>query len=197
MRRHRTSVPRLSTAPGYTLVEVVVAMLISCVMMTAVMGVAVTAKQGGGQQAHRMMFNQGIAQLSAQVKEYVTACGCSAATGGTCPSPGCADPGISGPNTGPGITGVNQWYLQDTSVNPGIYDFDGPPNAGGVARATWALSCGDHYITGIVPALEVPPYQGYIHYQVGWPTLGTCSVPGVPGKNDMPVVQYTAVWTEP
>jgi len=195
MRRHAPHDPLASPAHGYTLVEVVVAMLISCVMVTAVMGVAVTAKQGGGQQAHRMMFNQGIAQLSAQVKEYVTACGCNASTG-VCPSPGCADPGISGPNTGPGITGVNQWYLQDTSVNPGIYDLDGPPNGGGVARTTWALACGDHYITGIVPALEVPPYYGYIHYQVGWPSLGSCTV-GVPAMNDMPVVQYTAVWTEP
>jgi hypothetical protein len=167
-------------------------MLISCVMVTAVMGVAVTAKQGGGQQAHRMMYDQGIAQLSAQVKEYVTACGCNASTG-VCPSPGCADPGINGPNTGPGITGVNQWYLQDTSL--GIYDFNGPPNSG-TPQTVWALTCGDHYVIGIVPAMEVAPYYGYIHYQVGWPTLGACTV-GVPGANDMPVVQYTAVWQEP
>ena len=205
MRRHRTRLRPIRIGfAGYSLVEVVVAMLISCVMLTAVMGVAVTAKQGGGKSMHRLAFDQGISQLSAELKSYVTACGCRADTG-ACPGGGlCDDPGINGPNTN--RAGVAQWYI------------NGAPGAGttgklidtynGSAGAdVWALACGDHVITGLFPpppsplALESAPYGGSIKYTVGWPDInaagvGSCAV-GLPGINDAPTIKFMANWSEP
>ena len=193
MRRQRPiHRPSLKGSAGYSLVEVVVAMLISCIMVTAVMSVAITAKQGGAKAMHRMMFDQGMAQLSAEVKEYVTACGCNACTG-NCPSPACADPGIQGPNTNNG--GAAQWYI------------DGAPGAGATGKLSdsqgpvWALASGTHKITGLFPtspasaALEAAPYGGFIKYDVTWPA--GCPGTGVPGINDAPVVSFAANWSEP
>jgi prepilin-type N-terminal cleavage/methylation domain-containing protein len=196
MHRPIEPVPRIGSA-GYTMVEVIVAMLISCVMMTAVMGVALTAKEGSAEQMHQLMFNQGVAQLSAVVKQYVSACGCNAITGScVTPTNGCdgTTDGIYGPNTS--VSGVNQWYL--AGADGSVVD---AATLGGAGRSIWPLACGDHYITGIVPSLEGAPYNGYIKISVGWPTVGACTVgvgdDGIPGKDDVPTVTFTANWSEP
>ena len=198
MRRQRPCKrpPHIGSA-GYSLVEVVVAMLISVVMVTAVMSVAVTAKQGSAKAMHHMMMDQGVAQVSAMVKQYVTACGCNACTG-VCPSPQCADPGISGPNTAPGVTGANQWYFSGSKITD--WTKVPPPSGTGVPQAVWPLASGDHYLTGVVPSLEAAPYIGYIKYSVGWPNIGgACTVGngGIPGVSDAPEVKFMANWSEP
>lgn len=177
-------------ASGYSLVEVVVAMLISCIMVTAVMGVAVTSKQGSAKTMHRMLFNQGIAQLSAEVKQYVTGCGCIKSTG-ACPAPQCTT--ILGPNTN--NAGVATWYLNG-APGPGatgrLIDSQGP---------VWALACGVHTITGVFPtapasaALEAPPYNGTIQYTVSYP-IGGCTA-SAPSAVDVPRIDFAANWTEP
>ncbi len=158
-------------------------MLISAIMVTAVMGVAITAKQGGGKDQRRMMFNQGIAQLSAQLKAYVTACGCNP-TGGACPAPACTM--ILGPNRFSNA-GVATWYLN--SSNPALNPVK--DSMGNV----YALTCGAHTVTGVVPALEAPPYNGAITYTVAWPG-GVCPNP-LPPVGSAPQVTFTANWTEP
>ena len=193
-----TSAPtrlRLSSpgSTGYSLVEVIVAMLISCIMVTAVMGVAVTGKQGTGKGMRRMMFDQGIAQVSAEVKQYVTACGCTKNAGAACPAPACTQ--VLGPNTN--NAGVATWYISGApgAVPPGTIVDAGV--VGGATRNTWALSCGPHYITGVMNGgavdLEANPYQGYILYTVNYPS--GCA--GIPLVNDTPSITYTANWTEP
>jgi Tfp pilus assembly protein PilV len=177
----------LSGSAGYSLVEVIVAMLISCIMVTAVMGVAVTSKQGGAKAMHRMMFNQGIAQLSAEVKQYVTACGCIKSTG-VCPAPDCTQ--ILGPNTN--AAGVATWYIN------GAAGATASGLAGTITDSqlnVWALSCGNHTITGVVPTLEAAPYLGSITYNVTYPIGGCNGNP--PTATDVPTVTYTASWTEP
>ncbi|HEX4048634.1 MAG TPA: prepilin-type N-terminal cleavage/methylation domain-containing protein [Elusimicrobiota bacterium] len=179
MERRQRLAP--SARAGYTLVEVIVAMLISCIMVTAVMGVAVTSKEGSGKAMHHLMFNQGIAQLSAEVKQYVTACGCTKA--GACPAPNCTE--VLGPNTN--NAGVGTWYL------------NGAPGAAGnlvdSMGNVWALACGAHTITGVVPTLEAAPYNGSITYTVSYPVSGTCA--GTPTATDAPAVSFAANWTEP
>jgi Tfp pilus assembly protein PilV len=183
-RRRSVLVPPGSA--GYSLVEVIVAMLISCIMVTAVMGVAVTSKQGSGKSMHRMMFDQGIAQLSAEVKQYVTACGCLKSTG-SCPAPNCTM--ILGPNTN--NAGVATWYLNGASGSTAS-------GSAGVMTDTqgnvWALACGNHTITGVVPTLEAAPYNGSITYNVTY--SGGCSA-NPPTSTDVPTVTYSANWTEP
>lgn len=170
---------------GYSLVELVIAMLISCLMITAVMGVAVTSKRGGVKGMHRLMFNQGISQLSAQVKQYVTACGCSPATG-VCDPVGCAIPGNLGPNAF--RSGAATWNLTGGALR----DFAGPP-PNGAPQDVYAMKCGSHYVTGVVPTLEAAPYNGYIRYDVSWP--GGC--PASVGATDTPMVTFSANWDDP
>ncbi|MFI5360459.1 MAG: prepilin-type N-terminal cleavage/methylation domain-containing protein [Elusimicrobiota bacterium] len=178
---------------GYTLVEVMIAMLISAVMVTAVMGAAMTASQSGGTAMHKLLFNQVTAQLSAQVKGYVTACGCLKSTG-FCPSPQCADPGINGPNTA--NAGAAQWYMNGADGN--IIDSASAPNNGvaGAPQDVWALSCGTHhFITHNPPTtLEAPPYDGYVEYWVTFP--GGCT-PNIPANTDAPSISFQASWVEP
>ena len=169
---------------GYSLVEVIVAMLITCVMVTAVMGVAVTSKQGSVKGTHHQMFDQGIAQISAELKGYVTACGCD--KGGTCPAPNCSM--VLGPNINQ--PGVASWYMNG-AVGPTGNIVD---SAGNV----WALKCGVHTLTGVLngiaPNLEAAPYNGNITYTVTWPG-GSCA--GIPSANDSPTIAFAANWTEP
>ena len=182
-RHPRPSSSRLGGAAGYTLVEVIVAMLISCVMVTAVMGVAITAKQSTGENMRRLQADQGIAQLSGQLKGYVTACGCNPQTG-SCPAPACTT--ILGPNTA--NAGAATWYLNsDNPAQNSIRDSVGDK---------YALMCGNHVITGLVPAIEAAPYNGGIRYSVWWPP-GAPNCPALPGPTGAPIVTFSANWTEP
>jgi len=177
---------RRAGSSGFSLVEVMVAMLIGSVMVTAVLGVSVTARTGGAKSTHRQMFDQGIAQVSAELKEYVTACGCKKSNG-DCSSPAGGCTLLSGPNTN--NAGIATWYL------------NGAAGAGGNMTDSqgnvWALACGVHTITGVVPTLEAAPFNGRISYNVvGWPGAGACTA-SAPGTNDTPQIQFTASWTEP
>ena len=128
---------------GFTLVELIVAMLISCTMITAVMGVAVTSKQGGGKSMRHVMFDQGIAQLSAEVKQYVTACGCTKNSGTACPTPNCTM--ILGPNTNSGRREHLEHQRKAAGAVAGVPITDAAALRG---TNTWALSCGNHVIYG-------------------------------------------------
>lgn len=57
---------------GFTLAEVVVSMLIAAVMVTAVMGVAISNKAGGIVQDHRLVATPIAQQLLLKLKNYVT-----------------------------------------------------------------------------------------------------------------------------
>jgi prepilin-type N-terminal cleavage/methylation domain-containing protein len=186
----RTSPSRKRPA-GFTLVEVIVAMLISCVMITAVMGVAITGvRSGGPKNMRRILADQAISQLSGQLKAYVTACGCSPNTG-VCPVAPCttSGTGLDGPNSS--NVGVGTWYL---SGAPGA-------EVGGVATTIvdsqgatkWALTTGVHTLSNVLPAIEAAPYSGHISYTVTW----AAGVGAIPGPTDVPSVTFNATWTEP
>jgi len=168
---------------GFSLVEVMVAMLIGSVMVTAVLGVAVTATQGSAHSSHRQAFNQGIAQISGELKNYVTACGCIKTTG-ACPAGPCTM--IQGPNAS---NGTNRWSLnQAPGPGPGGTITDSLGNV-------WALTCGTHVLSGIVPSMENATYGGSISYTVSWP-VGGCNAT-VPTATDVPTISFAANWTEP
>jgi hypothetical protein len=149
------------------------------------LGVAATSKQGTVKSNHRTAYNQAISQISAQLKNYVTACGCD--KGGACPAPNCTM--ISGPNSNATGT-VASWYMNGSPGPSGnIVD-----SAGNV----WALKCGVHTLTNLVsagtPNLEAAPYGGTMSYTVTWPG-GSCA--GIPSMTDAPAISFTANWTEP
>jgi prepilin-type N-terminal cleavage/methylation domain-containing protein len=173
---------RRAGSPGYSLVEVMVAMLIASVMVTAVLGVAVTATKGDTKSSHRQLMNGALTQLSAQLKNYQTACGCYKSNGDCTSSGGCTE--ILGPNSN--NAGAATWSLNGA-----------PGPAGNLADTSfgnsWALACGVHNVTGLVPALEAAPYSATVSYTVTWPT---CSA-AVPALNESPSISFNTNWTEP
>jgi prepilin-type N-terminal cleavage/methylation domain-containing protein len=56
---------------GYTLVEVMVAMLLTSIMVTAVFSVTLTAKTGGAKGERKLMASAGASQVAAQLKNFV------------------------------------------------------------------------------------------------------------------------------
>jgi prepilin-type N-terminal cleavage/methylation domain-containing protein len=184
---HQRPRRRFRAAPGpagYTLVEVVVAMLISCVMVTAVMGVAITAKQSTVHNARRLQTDQAISELSGLLKNFVTACGCNPSSGSCTGASPTACTMITGPNTA--NAGVATWYLNNYPGAAGLPIVDSLGN-------TYALKCGTHKLSNVLPAIEAAPFNGNISYTVSWP--GGC--PNLPGPTGTPTVAFNAYWTEP
>jgi prepilin-type N-terminal cleavage/methylation domain-containing protein len=182
---------------GYTLVEVVVAMLISAIMVTAMFGVAISQKVGTTSADHRLLADQAMRQVSSQLRGYVTGCGCSAASG-TCAAPGCTM--IAGPNAANGA-GVASWSYNAPSA--GIVDnwtsggacpaaVLGSCPGTGSGNSVWALANGAHVLSGVLPAwFEAAPYCARACYVVN-------TVQSI-GPNSMPVQSavVSVNWAEP
>lgn len=153
-------------------------MLISSIMVTAMFGVALTAKQSTGKNDRQLLAAQAARQLTSRLKGFVTACGCNPSSG-SCAA--CATSSLTGPNTA--NAGVATWSI----------------NGGGVtdSRGTvYALACGTHILTGsaiIPPNLQDPAFGAYVQYVVTYP--GGC--PGTVGATSAPQVDVTVNWTEP
>ena len=99
-RRHRrteaTEAPR--GEKGYTLVEVMVAMLLTSIMVTSVFSVALTVKTGGSKGERKIKAAAGARQIAAQLKNYVT----GDPTTTTIPGPG---------------SGLNSWSMDSGGVD--------------------------------------------------------------------------------
>ena len=86
---------------GYTLVEVMVAMLLTSIMVTSVFSVALTVKTGGNKGERKIKAAAGARQVAAQLKNYVT-----------------GDPNntvINGPGTGSNKWSMDGGVVDDTS----------------------------------------------------------------------------------
>lgn len=166
--------PRISGRTGYTLVEVVVAVLLTSIMVTAVFSVALTSKQGNVKTEHKMIASQATRRLSAALRNFVTGCDCDTATG-ICDMTSCT---FLGPTPRPDRF---SWCLNDPTN--GIFDDRGD---------VWALTDGLHRVTGVgmLPAwFQAAPYNARIEYTVDNSAL----VEGRPVSQ----VNITVVWTEP
>lgn len=171
---------------GFTLVELVVAILLAGVIAAAVFSVALTSQTGGGGKAGRkLMAAMATKQVTTQLGRYVSGC-CSIVTGS------CSNCGsVSGPNA---CAGADSWSMTnpcaDSASAAGVVDT-------GPAPAAYALSVGKHVLTGVLPAsLEGAPYNARVSYTVtaanpisncGW-TGNTCYAPAI---------SVSADWTEP
>jgi type II secretory pathway pseudopilin PulG len=169
-RRHR----RIRGQAGYTLVEVVVAVLLTSIMVTSVFSVALTSKQGGGKSDRKLVAAQAAKTVTSQLRNFVTGCDCDADTG-VCVAASCT---VQGPTP---RAGVGSWYFNDPANN--VFDDRGD---------VWALTSGRHVITGtgVLPAwFLAAPYSGSVQYTVD----NSVVVNGRP----MPRVSLDVVWTEP
>lgn len=177
---------------GYTLVEVIMSILLTSVLVSAVFSVALSAKSGGGKADRKLLGAQAVAAMTDALKGYVT--GDSNNTM------------VNGPNFHyRGNHTVNTWHIH----NPGIQEDHsctvvtspsygaGAPTVGGV-QDVYALSTGDHCLVCVASSaggadsacflpklLRDPPYNGSIFYTVS------------AGPNGAPRVQAGVWWTEP
>jgi len=162
---------------GYTLIEVIVAMLISCIMVTAMFSVALTTKQGTGKSDRHLIAAQAARQVTSQLRGFVTGCACDPVSG-VCSAAANDCTMMPGPNTS--RVGVATWYFQSPGGIP-ISDSMGD---------VWALASGVHTISGLLPAwFEGAPYNARVIYTVT--VLST--VAGRP----VPQVDVNVQWTEP
>jgi type II secretory pathway pseudopilin PulG len=160
------------------LVEVIVAMLISCIMVTAMFSVALTTKQGTGKSDRHLIASQAARQITSQLKGFVTGCGCNAISG-VCSVAGNDCTMVLGPNTS--RNGVATWYFNSPTAVPPITDSMGD---------VYALTVGVHTISGLLPVwFEGAPYSARVIYTVTQLT----TVAGRP----VPQVDVNVNWTEP
>lgn len=132
---------------GYTLVEVVVAMLLVAVMVASVFSVALTAKQGGGKTERRLMAARASKHLTGVLKTFAA-------------DPSIAVTSATAASWGPGA-GTNKWSLDDGTVD----DLGDPP--GDPCVDCYALRPGTHTVTGILPSwFEAAPYGAKLRYCV-------------------------------
>lgn len=144
---------RRTRRAGYTLVEIVIAVLLTSIMVTSVFSVALTAKQGGGKADRKLLAAQTARRMTNFLKNYVTGCDCNPTTG-ACSAASCT---IDGPNVARGPNNVATWYL---NAPPAVVDSRGD---------VWALASGEHRVTGtgVLPAwFLAPPYNGRVVYTV-------------------------------
>jgi len=174
-RCRRTEPGTRSAANGFTLVEVMVAMLLTSIMVTSVFSVALTAKTGGGKGEAKIKAGAGARQVAALLKNYVTAETGTVST--------------SGPNAieGPCTTATNNWSITCNGI------VDSCPGGG---SSCYALAAGTHTLTGVMGNFEGAPTpanpegrNARVSYHVDWSQM----VNGRP----VPQVSITTNWTEP
>lgn len=153
---------------GYTLIEVVISMLLTAVMVSSVMSVALTAKRGEARNERKLVANQASRQLTASLKNYVTA--------------DSATTTISGPGTG-----TNKWGMTSAAGSGQVKD-DCGSGVSCAANSCYALQAGSHTLCGFLPSwFEAAPYSAKIIYFVSYPG----------GASSPPQVNLTVDWTEP
>ncbi|MCM2303241.1 MAG: prepilin-type N-terminal cleavage/methylation domain-containing protein [Elusimicrobia bacterium] len=152
---------------GYTLVEVMVAMLLTSIMVTSVFSVALTVKTGGNKGESKIKAAAGARMVAALLKNYVTA---EAGTASTTLIPG------------PCQGAANNWSISCNGI------VDACPGGG---SNCYALAQGTHTLTGVMGDFEAAPPVGK-SARVSYFVDATTLVNGRP----VPVVTITTNWTD-
>lgn len=192
-RSNRRSSPR-SRQGGFSLVEIVIAILLVAVMMASVMSAALSAKSSGGRSERKVIAGMATSQLSSQLSDFVTSYWCYAAVPGspTCPAIGWAATGVTDID-GPMVTSACASGSGACTWSWGNY----PSGCGGGglpcitdSAGGYALKAGVHTLTNFLPAwFEAAPYNARISYTVNV----AASVSG----GTSPTVSIAVNWTEP
>lgn len=194
-RRRRTDRSRPRTG-GYTLVEVVVALLISAIMVTSVFSVAITAKQSGGKSDRHLIATQTSRLVTSTLRNFVTGCACDFSTG-ACATTGVGACTISGPMPGACSLGgsvptcTSSWSFNNggTGVADALGNVYALKLTPGCAT-TGGAPC--HVISGLLPAwFSAAPYSATVSYNVSNPNGYA------PGGRPVPKVSVYVNWTEP
>jgi prepilin-type N-terminal cleavage/methylation domain-containing protein len=158
---------------GFTLIEVVAAMLVSCVMISAVFSVALSNKQTNARSDRRLVAAQAAQSLTLKLADYVTA-------------------DASNTPTTLALAPGGLWSLPGDSLG-NVYALCG--TAAGTAHVLGAAS-------PLVPTqISAAPFNGTLTYTVTWAAGCNVACPGflsaIPVVNCQPKVDVKATWTEP
>ena len=126
-----------------TMVEVIVAVLVSSFMVTSLVSVALTARIDDARSERKILAVVGLREVSSMLANFVT-----------------ADTGVAtirGPGGGPG-----GWSM----TSGPIIDHFGGVGGCGAPRNDYALAIGDHCLTGVLETFEAPPYNARVVYRV-------------------------------
>ena len=162
---------RPAARSGYTLIEVVIAILLTAVIVTSVFSVSLTSKTSDVKAERKLKGAVGTRQVSSLLRNYVT-----------------GDLGVA---LGPGDAGG--WSM--TVPSKGIEDHAWNGTTCGGARNDYALTAGDHCLTGVLGTFEAAPYNARVWYRVVDRAIAD-PVAGCPGCS-LPEVTITATWIDP
>ena len=167
---------------GYSMIEVIVSMLLTAIMVSAVFSIAISNQQGNNRVDRRTIAAQAQRHLTELLAQYVTA------------DPAAAQ--IAGPSTN--VPGAASWRLNGWPLGENgqvITDSCG---------ACYALAPGVHTLTGYLPAwFAGPPYNATISYTIPANGAGAFDSSNVSynmatlGTGNVPKVNVTVNWTEP
>ncbi len=191
---------------GFTLVEVVIAMLLTAIIVSGVFSLALTIRSGNVQTDRKLIADQYARQLTSMLKSYVTAdCTGNPATTAMAPL---------------NASGVHSWSLSNVEGPGGLI-------SDSCGASCYALESGYHVLTNFIPPAASnaelnsgSPYNAKICYNVDYggdcstdPTiqnnLATCSDAAVGGTTPCtnppgyatapapPSVCVNAYWNEP
>ncbi|MBI3553304.1 MAG: type II secretion system protein [Elusimicrobia bacterium] len=153
---------------GYTLLEVIISMMLTAILCSAVFSIAITAQQSSNKIDRRVIANQCQRHLSEMLANYVS--GDYSATNDRIAGPTSTTPGVA------------SWYINGATGEDGRVIVDS-------CGACYALSPGVHTLTNFLPGwFEVQPFNGAISYTITNTALT---------NGNQPNVSISVTWTEP
>ena len=165
---------------GYTIIEVVISILLTAVMVSAVFSVALSSRQSGGKSDRKLLAAQASKTLSMVLRSYVTGEPANTVIAG----PNAARNLLPGPPFAPEMWHVHTPGVQTDSQGD-VYALAPYPNQGSLVHRLDCLLPNDSGCF-LPKLLRDPPYNGTIQYTVT-----------VPAANAAPQVSVDVNWTEP
>lgn len=178
---------------GNTLIEVSVAMFLAAIIASSVFSIALTGKRDSGRGLRKIAAGQAARQMSAQLKNFVTADN--------------AQVTIGGPTGGPAAGAASWQWSNTTTFQDDCGTCATPSNvpSGSVCPAgtcsfpssCYALSAGSHTIKGFLPGwLTIAPYCATITYFVVNKSAGAIPCGTLGSGNCEPLVNVNVQWNE-
>jgi prepilin-type N-terminal cleavage/methylation domain-containing protein len=170
---------------GFTLIEIMVSMILTAIVVSAVFSIALSTRRAGTKADRRQLATHAEKSVAAALRAFVT--GDSTATV------------IQGPNA----ANSNRWSIDVPNVQQDYVSCSLDPTTGaltiGARQATaFALATGTHCLVCVAAAgadggcflpkeLRVPPFNGYVSYTVS----------GAAATTGAPTVAISVQWREP
>ena len=166
---------------GFTMIEVVISILLTATLVSAVFSVALSTQKSSGKADRKMLAGQAHRQLTSALKGYMGARTNLASTNSV---------GIYGPNTYYRGNTIQSWNIHTPGVQTDsagdVYALSPFPNAGTVTHTLTCIAAPGSDAGCFLPKImRDPPVSATISYTVN-----------VPGANQPPAVTVTVNYND-